>query len=77
MATSARQPTSISFSPPPPLQRVKDALMILPDQAAKELEPEWFEEGENIRVADAFAESQGLSIRFTPIEAAWPVTCRQ
>ena len=27
--------------------------MILPDQAAKELEPQWFEEGENIRVADA------------------------
>jgi predicted nucleotidyltransferase len=34
--------------------RVKAALMILPDQAAKELEPQWFEEGENIRVADAF-----------------------
>jgi predicted nucleotidyltransferase len=33
---------------------VKNALMILPDQAAKELEPAWFEEGENIRVADAF-----------------------
>jgi hypothetical protein len=28
--------------------------MILPDQAAKDLEPQWFEEGENIRVADAF-----------------------
>jgi hypothetical protein len=35
-------------------QRVKDALLILPDQAAKEIEPAWFEEGENIRVADAF-----------------------
>jgi hypothetical protein len=35
-------------------QRVKEALMIFPDQAAKELEPQWFEEGENIRVADAF-----------------------
>jgi len=35
-------------------QRVKEALMVLPDQAAKNLEPEWFEEGENIRVADAF-----------------------
>jgi predicted nucleotidyltransferase len=35
-------------------QRVKEALMILPDQAAKDLEPHWFEEGENIRVADAF-----------------------
>jgi hypothetical protein len=27
--------------------RVRDALMILPDQAAKELEPQWFEEGES------------------------------
>ncbi len=35
-------------------QRLKEALMVLPDQAAQDLEPEWFEEGENIRVADAF-----------------------
>ncbi|QDX81313.1 hypothetical protein B9N43_08700 [Denitratisoma sp. DHT3] len=34
--------------------RVKAALMVLPDQAAKDLEPEWFTEGENIRIADAF-----------------------
>ena len=27
---------------------------VLPDQAARDLEPDWFEEGENIRVADAF-----------------------
>ena len=33
---------------------VKDALMALPDQVAKDIEPEWFEEGDNIRVADAF-----------------------
>ena len=35
-------------------RRVKDALMILPDRAAKDIEPGWFEEGEYIRVADAF-----------------------
>lgn len=35
-------------------QRVRAALMVLPDRAAKDLEPAWFEEGENIRVADAF-----------------------
>lgn len=35
-------------------EKVKAALMVLPDQAAKDLEPEWFTEGENIRVADAF-----------------------
>lgn len=34
--------------------RVRQALMVLPDQAARGLEPAWFEEGENIRVADAF-----------------------
>ena len=28
--------------------------MVLPDEAAKDLQPEWFAEGENIRVADAF-----------------------
>jgi hypothetical protein len=28
--------------------------MVLPDGAAKDIEPRWFEEGENIRVADAF-----------------------
>ena len=35
-------------------QRAKQALMVLPDQAASDIEPSWFEEGENIRVADAF-----------------------
>jgi predicted nucleotidyltransferase len=35
-------------------RKVKQALMVLPDQAARDLEPQWFEEGENIRVADAF-----------------------
>lgn len=34
--------------------RIKKALMVLPDQAARGIEPEWFDEGENIRVADAF-----------------------
>jgi hypothetical protein len=34
--------------------KVKAALMVLPDKAAKGLEPEWFVEGDNIRVADAF-----------------------
>lgn len=33
---------------------VKKALMILPDQSAKDIDPEWFLEGENIRVADEF-----------------------
>lgn len=35
-------------------EKIKAALMVLPDQAAKEIDPGWFEEGENIRVADAF-----------------------
>jgi hypothetical protein len=60
-------------------QRAKDALMILPDQAAKEIEPQWFEEGENIRVADADFHSRsgsryrGPSARlFHPIHSAGP-----
>ena len=35
-------------------RKVRDALMVLPDRAAKDLDPAWFIEGENIRVADAF-----------------------
>lgn len=35
-------------------EKVKRALMVLPDQAAVDIDPLWFEEGENIRVADAF-----------------------
>jgi predicted nucleotidyltransferase len=35
-------------------EKIKAALMVLPDQAAREIDPGWFEEGENIRVADAF-----------------------
>ena len=34
--------------------KMRNALMVLPDQVAKDIEPSWFEEGENIRVADAF-----------------------
>ena len=35
-------------------RKVREALMILPDRAAKDIDPSWFEEGENIRVADDF-----------------------
>ena len=35
-------------------ERIKQALMILPDKAAREIDPAWFEEGDAIRVADAF-----------------------
>jgi predicted nucleotidyltransferase len=35
-------------------ERMKSALMVLPDQVAKDIEPAWFNEGENIRVVDAF-----------------------
>jgi predicted nucleotidyltransferase len=34
--------------------KIRSALMVLPDQAAKDIDPAWFNEGENIRVADAF-----------------------
>lgn len=35
-------------------RKVREALLLLPDQAARDLDPAWFEEGENIRVADVF-----------------------
>lgn len=35
-------------------ERVRRALLLLPDKAAADLLPEWFTEGETIRVADAF-----------------------
>ncbi len=35
-------------------KQIKEALMVLPDQAAKDIDPAWFDEGENVRVADAF-----------------------
>jgi predicted nucleotidyltransferase len=35
-------------------ERVKQALLLLPDRVSEELLPEWFAEGETIRVADAF-----------------------
>jgi len=33
-------------------ERLKAALMVLPDRAAKDIDPAWFPEGENIRVGD-------------------------
>ncbi len=35
-------------------ERTRRALLRLPDQVASELDPAWFDEGETIRVADAF-----------------------
>ena len=34
--------------------KIKEALMVLPDKVARDIDPAWFDEGENIRVADAF-----------------------
>jgi predicted nucleotidyltransferase len=35
-------------------RKIREALLLLPDQAARDIDPAWFEEGDNIRVADAF-----------------------
>lgn len=35
-------------------QKIRNAMMVLSDQAARDIDPAWFEEGENIRVADVF-----------------------
>ncbi|MBW7923493.1 MAG: hypothetical protein H3C59_01980 [Burkholderiaceae bacterium] len=31
---------------------LRQALLVLPDKAARDIDPDWFEEGDNIRVAD-------------------------
>ncbi len=36
-------------------EKVRHALLMLPEGVAKDLDPAWFPEGETIRVADAFA----------------------
>ena len=35
-------------------EKVRHALLMLPDGVAKDLDPAWFPEGETIRIADAF-----------------------
>jgi len=35
-------------------KKVKDVLLLMPEQAAKEIDPAWFAEGENIRVMDEY-----------------------
>lgn len=35
-------------------ERIRRSLLVLPDKSAVDIDPAWFEEGENIRVADAF-----------------------
>lgn len=35
-------------------EKTKQALLLLPDGVAKDMDPGWFTDGENIRVADAF-----------------------
>lgn len=35
-------------------RKIRNTLLQLPDQAARDIDPAWFDEGENIRVADAF-----------------------
>ncbi len=35
-------------------ERARKALLVLPDGVARELDPNWFVDGETIRVADAF-----------------------
>jgi predicted nucleotidyltransferase len=35
-------------------ERTREALLVLPDGVARELDPDWFVDGETIRVADAF-----------------------
>lgn len=53
-------------------QRVKNALLVLPDRAAKAIDPGWFEEGDYIRVADAFVVDVMLNANGMTYEALRP-----
>lgn len=52
-----RATTDIDILVPPTKEqgeKVKNALLVLPDRAARDIDPAWFLEGETIRVADEF-----------------------
>lgn len=52
-----RATTDIDILVPPTPEsgyRVKRALLLLPEQVARDIDPAWFEEGNTIRVADEF-----------------------
>lgn len=52
-----RATTDIDILVPPTREQAKrviKALLILPEKASEQIDPAWFEEGETIRVADAF-----------------------
>lgn len=53
-------------------ERVRSALLVLPDQAARDIDPAWFEEGENIRVADEFVVDLMLTAGGETYEALAP-----
>jgi hypothetical protein len=52
--------------------RVKQALMLLPDKVSEDLLPEWFVEGETIRVADAFVVDLMFSVCGETYESLLP-----
>lgn len=52
-----RATTDIDLLLPPTREegdKLKRALLVLPDHAAEEIDPAWFEDGDTIRVADEF-----------------------
>lgn len=52
-----RATTDIDLLLPPTREegdKLKRALLVLPDHAAEDIDPAWFEEGDTIRVADEF-----------------------
>ena len=51
---------------------IRAALLSLPDQAAEAIDPTWFTEGENIRVADAFVVDLMLNANGQTYESLLP-----
>jgi len=43
-------------------EKVRDALLVLPDQAARDMDAAWLDEGDNIRVADEFVMERAIRL---------------
>lgn len=48
-------------------ERVRNALLVLPEKVASDIDPAWFAEGDNIRVADAFV----VDVMFNACGETW------
>jgi len=53
-------------------KKVKEVLLLMPEKAAQGIEPAWFSEGENIRVADEYVIDIMLNANGETFESLYP-----